>query len=151
MQKQPSSRMCFLCGLENPIGLKLFFYTDEQGRCVARYRPLEEHQGYPGSLHGGITTALLDETMGRVLVPSAVWAVTARLEVRFAKPVPLDQELTIVAELVRQRSRTYEARGEIQLPDGTVLVEATGVYFRLPAEAVPEAQTALGFWEVVPD
>jgi uncharacterized protein (TIGR00369 family) len=151
MQKQPNSRMCFLCGMENPIGLKLFFYTDEQGRCVARYRPLEEHQGYPGSLHGGITTALLDETMGRVLVPDAVWAVTARLEVRFAKPVPLDQELTVVAELVRRRSRTYEARGEVQLPDGTVLAEGRGIYFRLPAEAIPQAQAELGFWEVVPD
>lgn len=151
MQKQPNSRMCFLCGMENPMGLKLFFYTDEQGRCIARYRPLDEHQGYPGTLHGGITSALLDETMGRVLVPSAVWAVTARLEVKFLRPVPLDQELTIVAELVRLRSRTYEARGEVQIPDGTVLAEATGVYFRVPEKSIPQAQAELGFWEVVPD
>jgi acyl-coenzyme A thioesterase PaaI-like protein len=60
MQKQPSSRICFLCSIENPMGLKLFFYTDEQGRCVARHRSLEKHQGYPGILHGGIISALLD-------------------------------------------------------------------------------------------
>jgi uncharacterized protein (TIGR00369 family) len=143
--------MCFLCGMENPIGLKLFFYTDEQGRCIAKYRPLDEHQGYPGHLHGGISSALLDEVMGRVLLADQVWVVTARLEVRFAKPVPLDQELTVVAELVRSRPRTYEARGEIQLPDGTVLVEAKGVYFRIPPDAIPQAEAELGFWEVVPD
>jgi hypothetical protein len=65
--------------------------------------------------------------------------------------VPLDQELTIIAELVRRRSRTYEARGEIQLPDGTVLAEGKGVYFRIPEEAISQAQAELGFWEVVPD
>jgi hypothetical protein len=31
MEKQPNSRMCFVCGIENPIGLKLKFYTDEGG------------------------------------------------------------------------------------------------------------------------
>ena len=61
MEKQPNSRMCFLCGLENPIGLKLAFYTDDEGRCIAHFRPREEHQGYPGHLHGGIISSLLDE------------------------------------------------------------------------------------------
>jgi acyl-coenzyme A thioesterase PaaI-like protein len=60
MEKQPNSRMCFLCGIENPIGLKLKFYTDDEGRCIARFRPRPEHQGYPGQLHGGIISALLD-------------------------------------------------------------------------------------------
>jgi acyl-coenzyme A thioesterase PaaI-like protein len=61
MEKQPNSRMCFVCGIENPIGLKLRFYTDDEGRCIARFRPKPEHQGYPGQLHGGIISALLDE------------------------------------------------------------------------------------------
>ena len=151
MQKQPSSRMCFLCGIDNPIGLRLFFHSDEQGRCIATYRPLEEHQGYPGSLHGGIASALLDETMGRVLTPQDVWAVTGRLEVRFRRTVPLDQELTVVGQLTRSRPRFYEARGEIRLSDGTVLVEGNGLYFRISEEDVAETVTGLGFWEVVPD
>jgi hypothetical protein len=60
MEKQPNSRMCFVCGIENPIGLKLRFYTDDEGRCIARFRPKPEHQGYPGHLHGGIISTLLD-------------------------------------------------------------------------------------------
>jgi acyl-coenzyme A thioesterase PaaI-like protein len=60
MEKQPNSRMCFVCGIENPIGLKLSFYTDDEGRCIARFRPREEHQGYPGHLHGGVISTLLD-------------------------------------------------------------------------------------------
>ena len=151
MEKQPNSRMCFVCGVDNPIGLHLAFYTDDEGRCIARFHPGPEHQGYPGHLHGGVISSLLDETMGRVLTPQNIWAMTGRLEVRFAKPVPLDQELTIVGELTRSRSRAYEARGEIRLPDGTVLVEGSGVYVRIPDEVVEQAMSTLDFWEVVPD
>jgi acyl-coenzyme A thioesterase PaaI-like protein len=151
MEKQPNSRMCFVCGVENPIGLYLHFYNDDEGRCLAHFRPRPEHQGFPGQLHGGIASTLLDETMGRVLTMENIWAMTGRLEIRFKRPVPLDQELTIVGELARNRSRAYEARGEIRLPDGTVLVEGSGVYVRIPDEVVEEAKSALDFWEVVPE
>lgn len=151
MEKQPNSRMCFVCGIENPIGLKLAFYTDDEGRCITRFRPRPEHQGYPGQLHGGIISTLLDETMGRVLATQDVWALTGRLEIIFRKPVPLDQELTIVCELARSRSRAYEARGKIQLPDGTTLIEGSGMYIRVPDEFVEQAKLELDFWQVIPD
>jgi hypothetical protein len=61
MEKQPNSRMCFVCGVDNPIGLHLAFYTDDEGRCIARFQPKPQHQGYPGQLHGGIISSLLDE------------------------------------------------------------------------------------------
>ena len=51
------SRMCFVCGIDNPVGLHLAFYTDEEGRFGARFRPRPEHRGYPGHLHGGIIMA----------------------------------------------------------------------------------------------
>jgi acyl-coenzyme A thioesterase PaaI-like protein len=60
MEKQPNSRMCFVCGIENPIGLHLSFYTDDEGCCIARFQPKPEHQGSPGHLHGGIISTLLD-------------------------------------------------------------------------------------------
>jgi acyl-coenzyme A thioesterase PaaI-like protein len=151
MEKQPNSRMCFVCGIENPIGLHLSFYTDDEGRCIARFQPKPEHQGYPGHLHGGLISTLLDETMGRVLTRQNVWAMTGRLEIKFAKPVPIDQELIIIGELTKSRSRAYEARGEIRLTDGTVLVEGSGLYVRIPDEMVEEAKSALDFWQVVPD
>jgi acyl-coenzyme A thioesterase PaaI-like protein len=69
VEKQPNSRMCFLCGTENPIGLHLRFYTDDEGRCIARFRPKPEHQGYPGQLHGGIISSLLDEPTQISILP----------------------------------------------------------------------------------
>ncbi|MFP3896247.1 MAG: PaaI family thioesterase [Anaerolineales bacterium] len=151
MDKQPSSRYCFLCGRENPIGLKLVFFDDGEDRVVADFIPREEHQGYPGTLHGGITCALLDETIGRTLVPYDIWAMTAELNVRFRKQIPLGQPLQVVGELVRLRSRTMEGRGEIRLADGSVGATAEAKYILLPDEEVEAFKEELDYWRVVPE
>jgi hypothetical protein len=53
MEEQPNSRMCFVCGIDTPIGLHLKFYTDDEGQCIARFRPKPEHQGFLGALAWG--------------------------------------------------------------------------------------------------
>jgi uncharacterized protein (TIGR00369 family) len=151
MLKQPNSRYCFLCGVQNPIGLKLTFYDDEDNRVQARFTPGEEHQGYPGVMHGGITCALLDETIGRTLVRQDIWAMTVDLQVRFLKPVPVGQPLTVIGEIVRLRSRTMEGKGEIRLADGSVAASAQARYIRLTDEQTGAFRQELGFWEVLPD
>jgi hypothetical protein len=90
--------MCFACGIENPIGLKLAFYTDQEGHCVARFRPNPEHQGYPGHLHGGLISTLLAEAIGRAAggkdyLQGRVWGSQGRIPsclARAAASVRLD-------------------------------------------------------------
>ena len=60
MHRQPNSGICFVCGRENAIGLKLKLHTDNAGRCIARFRPKPEHQRCPRQLHGAIIGTLLD-------------------------------------------------------------------------------------------
>ena len=131
MERQPDSSMCFVCGRDNPIGLHLQFYV-EGSQVKTTFTPRPEHQGWPGILHGGITSTILDETVGRTCFLVDMWAVTARFEVRYLKPIPIGQPLTAVAEIIRARSRALEARGEIRLADGTVAAEATATYVRIP-------------------
>jgi uncharacterized protein (TIGR00369 family) len=151
VRKQPNSRHCFLCGVDNPIGLHLSFYEDDGNRVYAEFTAGQEHQGYPGVLHGGITCALLDETIGRTLVRHDIWAMTVNLNVRFHKPIPLEVPLTVVGEMSRLRSRTLEGKGEIRLPDGTVGASAEAKYIRLGQEQIDAFRDQLGFWEVIPD
>lgn len=151
MKKQPSSQMCFGCGMENPIGLKLFFYETDDGRVVARFTPREEHQGYPGVLHGGIASTVLDEVIGRVCIAEERWMVTAKMEVRYRRPIPLGEPLLVVGETVESRGRRLVARGEIRLPNGSVGAEAIGTFVDLPEEQAAGMQDALRFWRVVPD
>jgi uncharacterized protein (TIGR00369 family) len=143
--------MCFVCGLENPIGLKMAFYEDDEGRVVGRFTPEEQHQGYPGTMHGGILTALLDETLGRVAVAAGRWMVTAQLAIRFRRPVPIGETLTVVGEAVSWNRRTLEARGEIRLANGQMGAEATGTFVEIPHERTENMEETLAFWKVVPD
>jgi uncharacterized protein (TIGR00369 family) len=151
MRKQPNSRMCFGCGMENPIGLKLFFYELGDGRVLARFTPDKVHEGYPGVLHGGITSALLDEVLGRVCIAEDRWMVTAKMEVRYRRPIPIGEPLTIVGEPIEERERRMTVRGEIRLPDSSVGAEATATFYALPPDKVAGMADALEFWQVVPD
>ena len=129
---QPSYRNCFVCGKQNPIGLKVTFYNDE--RCVwTEFTPGSEHQGYPGIMHGGILYALLDETIGRAAFLRDMWVVTARMEVRYRRPVPIGSRLRVEGTIVRARGRALEASGRALLADGTVAAEASGLFMELPA------------------
>jgi len=151
MKKQPNSKMCFACGLDNPIGLKMAFYEDDEGRVVAKFTPRDEHQGYPGVVHGGIVTALLDEVLGRVAIAAERWMVTGRLNIRFRRPIPVGEPLTIVGQVVSWNKRTLEAHGEIRLADGQVGAEATGTFLEIPPDKVAGMEEALAFWRVVSD
>lgn len=149
--KQPNSQKCFVCGMENPIGLKLFFYEDGEGRVRATFTPRDEHQGYPGVLHGGIAAAVLDEVLGRVAVSRGVWLMTARLEMRYRQTIPLGQQLTVVGEVVRETHRLMEASGELRLADGSVAATATATFLPVPEERVKGMEEAAGYWQVFPD
>jgi acyl-coenzyme A thioesterase PaaI-like protein len=137
---QNISRKCLVCGAENDFGLKGRFYELEGGELLGIFSPLDEHQSYPGRLHGGIASAILDETIGRVMIIGNpdTWAVTAELTLRFRRPVPLDGELRAVARITRDTPRLVEGSGEILLADGTVAVEAKGKYVKMPLEAIAE-------------
>jgi len=68
MIKQPNSRMCFACGLENPAGLHLHFYDNGVDEVAAEFTIQPDHQGYPGVAHGGVVAAILDELGGRTVM-----------------------------------------------------------------------------------
>jgi len=149
MKRQVNSRMCFVCGLENPIGLRLVFEEDEE-RVWAKFTPREEHQGFPGILHGGLTGTLLDEVMGRCLMVGGEerWMLSAKLEVRYRKPIPIGEPLTVMGEVVQDRGRLIETRGEIRLSDGCLVAQARGTYIQIPQEMRERMEKELGDWQV---
>lgn len=149
MKRQPNSRLCFVCGVENPIGLKVVF--EEEGKQVwAKFTPREEHQGFPGILHGGLTGTLLDEAMGRCLMVGGEerWMLSAKLEVRYRKPIPIGEPLTVMGEVVQDRGRLIETRGEIRLSDGCLAAQARGTYIHIPQEMRERIERELGDWQV---
>ena len=138
--KQHNSKMCFVCGLQNSAGLKASFFSVEGNQLVALFTPCEEHQGYPGRMHGGIASTILDETIGRAVNIDQVdiWGITVELKIRFRKPVPLNEELRVVGRITRDTRRLFEGSGEILLPNGEVAVEGFGKYIKLPLDEIAD-------------
>jgi acyl-coenzyme A thioesterase PaaI-like protein len=160
-QKQPNSYHCFICGVRNDASLRVAFYdvtSEEDTReTLARFRGRSMHQGYPGRMHGGVATGILDETIGRAINASnaentsTIWGVAVELSVRFHKPVPLDTDLTARGRITRERSRLFEGTGEIYLPDGTVAVSAEGRYMKLDLDQISDVDPETLGWQVYDD
>lgn len=132
---------CFVCGQRNPFGLHLVF-QQEEASIVADFQPREEHQGFPGVLHGGIVAAVLDETLGRTSLLSThpEWTMTGKLEIRYRKYVPFGPLLRVRATLESVRRRMLQAKGALTLAsdESTILAEATGIFLPLPENVIDE-------------
>ncbi len=151
--KQPNSRQCFVCGRENPFGLKLNFYEPSPGEVVVDYTVPEHYQGYPGVVHGGVVAAMLDEVTGRVHMGGNPprFMFTARLNVRYRKNVPVGEPLRIIGHAGKSHERTAIATGQIFGPDGDLLAEAEALLVNVPDEIQDGVDLdALG-WKVYPD
>ena len=99
-----ADRKCFVCGPENPIGLKVEFKIDAKLNRAETTLSLSEHyQGWQGVVHGGIISALLDEAAIYACRPVSLHAVTTGLTVRFRKPVATGSEVVIKAEVEKIR------------------------------------------------
>lgn len=131
MNVQPSSLNCFVCGVENDNGLHLRFYESdsEPVQVIAEYTVPKQFQGYPGVVHGGIIAAMLDEVASRTVmrgVPPRV-VVTARLSIRYRKPVPVETPLRLVGRVVEDKGKVATVAGQLTDVNGLVLAEAEAV------------------------
>ena len=123
-------QMNFIHGRANPIGLHLQ-YTLDGGVISTVWTPTDQHVGFPGHAHGGLTSAVLDDTMGRLSVLYGDWTVTARIEVRYRLPVLVGIAYRVEASVERRTSRGLTARGSMS--NGTeVVATAKALYVSLP-------------------
>lgn len=126
---------CFACGFRNDAGLMLTFHREGE-EVVSEWTPDARFAGFPGVVHGGILSTLLDEALSRTTSIEGRWMMTARLEVRFRMPAPLGQALRIRAHAISSRSRMVRSVGEIRLVSdpAVVIAEAEGVFLPLPEQ-----------------
>ena len=136
--------MCFGCSPHNERGLQLTFTHVTPNGVAGRYTAPAHTCGAPGVVHGGVQAALLDEaigfavhayheTSGELEGDEAAWqrVVTVEFDLRYRKPVPVDREVELRAEVVRVRGRDYLAVAEIVGDDDDVLTSATAKWRRL--------------------
>ena len=108
----------------------------------------EHHQGGPGLVHGGIVGAALDEACGLLATWHRFPAVTARIAIRYRRPVPINRVLRVSSRVTVDRGRRIEIAGELRDGD-ELLAEADGAFLHVSLEhflATPEGRAARDSW-----
>lgn len=131
---------CFVCGPDNPLGLQVPFQPSGESGSVAIYTARKEHGGWNGILHGGVTFSLMDEAFGWCLYFQDIPSVTARIETRFHKPIPIGTRLHIHAWVTGQRRRLFDAKAEVRLDnsEGMLFAESEAVLCQVNQVQTPE-------------
>lgn len=113
------TRQCYVCGAENPLGLRVHFERLGENGSRASYTARAEHAGWPGILHGGVTFALMDEALGWALYFRRLRGVTAKTETRFRAPIKVGTPLVVSAVIQEFAGRLARAAAEIRRDDGS--------------------------------
>ena len=113
--------MCFACGPENPIGLRIRFDVDGDV-CTAEFTPNENHVGFSDTVHGGIIYTALDDVTANILYQQGRKAHTARCEIRYRQPARVGETLRLKGWIENERRRLILLKGEIRRASDDVLV-----------------------------
>ena len=119
--------LCFGCGPDNPIGLRLTFAWNGN-RYETRWTPLPAHQGWAGRVHGGMIALVLDEILSRAaLTTHGMHWVTAELTTRLVRPARIGVPLVGQAWVERARPRLIVCAGEVrEEASGSVIATGQG-------------------------
>lgn len=141
VSKQSNSKMCVICGMKNPFGVKAQFYNMEDGSVMTPFRFHAEHQSYPNRVHGGLIAAMIDELGLRALWTRSedIWGVTVSIELKYRKPVPYDVDLIGRGNIEKETARFLTSRTEILNRQGEVLAFATVKYIKQNLDEIDSA------------
>ena len=115
---------CYVCGRDNPRGMKLTLVQEEDGAVGATFYADECYQGWPGIVHGGVISSLLDEATAYVTLHLGLMCVTAEMNVSFLRPLRVGETVRVRAHAVRAARRLVEVASSIVAADGAVKARA---------------------------
>jgi uncharacterized protein (TIGR00369 family) len=126
---------CFVCGQDNPEGMKLQFALDEERQTfVCHFNLTERYTGPPGHCHGGIIASILDDAMGKVNKLHHVVALTREMTVEYLKPVPLHKPLRVEGREIEVRGTKHINAAEILNEKNEVLARSRGIFIAIDPE-----------------
>jgi uncharacterized protein (TIGR00369 family) len=126
---------CFVCGMNNPDGMRLKFTLDEDRQMfVCRFRLSKRYTGPPGHCHGGIIATILDDAMGKVNKLRHVIALTKEMKIEYLRPVPLRKPLRVEGREVSVRGRRHVNAAEILNEKNEVLARSRGLFIAIDPE-----------------
>ena len=125
----------FGTGQDNEDGLKLTLTFDEDTSSVyGEYECQPKFQGAEGSVHPGILTVMLDETMDRINEAMNFDTSTGELTIRYLQPAMIGETLYLRGWFVKKNRRIVENRAEIENEIGKIVARGKGKYIEKEEE-----------------
>ncbi|MDH3022799.1 PaaI family thioesterase [Gordonia alkanivorans] len=115
-------------GRENAIAPPLRLVGRSEGHVEGVVTLSLPYQGPPGHVHGGVSALLLDHTLGVANAWAGQSGATAQLNVRYHRPTPLFEPLTVRGRLETVDGRKITTVGDIRTADGTVCVSVEALF-----------------------
>jgi uncharacterized protein (TIGR00369 family) len=128
----PAYQGCFVCGKQNPRGLRLDFTRDtENDEIVTRLAFTQEMQGFENIVHGGFVSMILDEAMAKACLEKGIPAVTAKIELRFKKPVRVGEEIEVRGKVIEAKGKKVFTRARCTGRSGELKAHAEGFFLKV--------------------
>ena len=124
---------CWVCAPKRTDGLALRFEVGDDGAVEGEFDCREEFTGYPGFLHGGVASTLLDGAMTNCLMARGTPGLTARLEIRYRHPV-LIKIPVVVRGWWENAGGPLHMLGAELVQEDRVVVSATARFMEYPEE-----------------
>ena len=122
---------CVVCSIADAGGLHLKFEVADDGSVKAGFQCKKAFEGYPGILHGGVISTILDGAMGHCMFARGMTAVTVEMTTRFRHPVIIGYGATVQAWITRSSHPLYLLEAEI-IQNGEVRVIAKSKFYDQP-------------------
>lgn len=134
----------------NAFGLQAkFFRTPDADVACLWTNTRRGFDGYPGLIHGGISSALLDELMANaVLIATKSFGITLRSLVQWLKPIRTGEVVTGAARVGKRSKNSLRVRAYLFRADRKVATVGVGQFY-LPTEA--EFRKITGLADVPPE
>lgn len=147
--------LCFGCGDNNPAGLKIHSYwEDDEGIC--HWQPESHHAGWDGITCGGIIATLIDchcmatamataiRNEGRPLMSEPYYRfATGMLNIKYLAPTPNEQVLVLHAHVTEIKHKKYTLECNLYAND-IKCAEATVVAFLVHRSDQADSRSAFG-------
>ena len=124
------ANMCFACGKENPIGLKIDFTVDGDS-CTGEFTGTENHVGWHDTVHGGIIYSALDDVTANVLYRQRRKAHTAKCEIRYRNPLYVGETVLLTGWIEKEKGRLVILKGEARRKSDGILVADCAASFMI--------------------
>ncbi len=122
---------CIVCSPHHQCGLRLEFVSSDDGSVQAKFDCGRAFEGYPGLLHGGVISSLLDGAMTNCLFAHGQQGLTGELKVRFRHPIVTDRPAKVRAWIDRSMPPFHVLKAEL-IQEESVKAKATGKFVERP-------------------